>query len=168
MQHLIRAINTVRAITDPAERFRAASNLDDMALRMRTEAADIKRTAVEELRRPDFGYQRIAATLDLTKARIQQITKTPPVLRVYAIRDQDGRWYPEGAENLLPEGNYGEGVIHFRPALDISPLAGQDLIARYGQVDDEWSLYTVRVRLPGNVEQSVGTTVAVHEAMVGG
>lgn len=168
MQHLIQAVNAVRGITDPEERFRAASELDDRALRLRTEAAEIKRAAVEEMRRPDFGYQRIADVLDLTKARIQQITKTPPVLRVYAIRDQDGRWHPEGAENLLPEGTYGEGVIRFRPAQDISPLAGQDLIARYGQVTDEWSLYTVRVRLPGDVEQAVGTTVAVHDAMMGG
>lgn len=167
MNYLAQAINTVQAITDPEQRFHAANDLDDKLLRARTETAEIKRAAVEELRRLDFGYQRIATVLGLSKARIQQITKTPPVLRVYAIRDEDGRWYPEGADGLLGEGAYEEGVIHFQPANADLPLAGQKLVARYGQVDAEWSLYTVRVRHAGDVERAVGTTVAVHEAMVG-
>lgn len=167
MNRLDQILNDVQAIADPEERFRTASEFDDAILKARTVTADIKRGAVEELRRPDFGYQRIADIFGLTKARIQQITKTPPVLRVYAVRDEDGRWYPEGAEDLLPAGGYEEGLIHFQPANADLPLAGQKLVARYGQIDAEWSLYTVRVRHAGDVERAVGTTTAVHEALVG-
>src|SRR5260221_14348987 len=89
---LDQAVAAVRKITAPELRFREAGSLDNALAAARSDLAQIRRDAVNQLRAPEaaYGYGSIAGRLGLTKGRVQQIANTPPKSypAAYAFRDE--------------------------------------------------------------------------------
>jgi hypothetical protein len=169
---LDQAVAAVRQITDPEMRFREAGNLDAALATARSDLAQIRRDAVNQMRAPQtaYGYGSIAGRLGLTKGRVQQIANTP--LRTYpsayAFRDEHGTWH--GTLDLLPEGRYAEAptLIPFNPAYRYNPLGGQTLLVRYGDIGDKQpvSTYTLPVSQDGQ-QVNLRMTSAVQDALFG-
>jgi len=169
---LDRAIAAVRRIDNPELRFYEAGQLDAAMATARSDLAQIRREAVNQLRAPEgmYGYGRLAGLLGLTKGRVQQIANTPArsYPAAYAFRDEHGTWH--GAPDLLPRGAYEQAptLIPFSPADRYNPLSGQTLLIRYGDVGGQQpvSTYTLPVELDGR-PVNLRMTNAVQDALFG-
>lgn len=168
MDHINAAIAELQAITDPETRVRSAGDLDDLLVHAREIVREVKAAAVRSMRDSagSVGYGRIGAALGLSRARVKQIIDTPRTPAVYAYRDQDGMWRPDGAEGLLPEGEYYESDLGFEPATP-RPEAGQRLRLRIGPVDANQvplSLHAIHVERPdGNARRVIATQALLDE-----
>ena len=162
----------MRALGDPELRFYEAGSLDDALARARTDVAQIKRDAVNQLRDPAaaYGYGSIAERFGLTKGRVQQIANTPrrTYPSAYAFRDEHGTWH--GEPRLIPADRYREAptLTPFSPADKYNPLAGQTLIVRYGDIGGSRpvSTYTLPVDQDGS-PLNLRMTNAVQDALFG-
>lgn len=91
-------------------------------------------------------------------------------MAVYALRDSHGRWH--GEPDLLPAGQYRDADTPrpFNPTDPANPLAGEQFIARCGEIaDDERvvSMYTLRALAEDGREIALRMTQAVQDALFG-
>lgn len=82
---------------------------------------------------------------------------------IYAFRDEAGKWWPEGHENLLPDGNYAVGLVMKIQEGRPSRFAGQKLVVMYAlepdALPDDSPGYVYRV----GGSRGRRTTHAVHD-----
>jgi hypothetical protein len=136
------------------------------------EAAAIYRRAIEKLKESDMSYGQISAALAIARGTVQghaehsRRTGLVPGL-IFAIRDQDGRWYPDPPEAILPHGPYATGDSIKIRADRPSRFAGRELLCAYedtpsGRIPDDSPGYAYLLTRYGRPRR---TTRAVHDAI---
>lgn len=169
---LRRALDQAADEPDPVKRAEQAAQIQRDLAQGSGEAAAIYRHAIEKLKESNMSYGQISTALAIARGTVQghaehsRRTGLAPGL-IFAIRDQDGHWYPDPPEAILPCGPYTAGdsikIRGDRP----SRFAGQDLVCAYedtptGRIPDDSPGYAYLLTKYGRPRR---TTRAVHDAI---
>lgn len=169
---LRRALDQAADEPDPAKRAGQAAQIQRDLAQGSEEAAAIYRRAIEKLKESNMSYGQISTVLAIARGTVQghaehsRRTGLVPGL-IFAFRDEDGHWYPDQPDAILPSGPYAVGDSIRIRADRPSRFAGQDLVCAYedtptGRIPDDSPGYAYLLTKYGRPRR---TTRAVHDAI---